>query len=145
MEINIFFDGGSKNNQSQNRQGYGSFITLHNGAPVTMTIDRGTKNERKTLQCFLDFGQATNNEAEWKTFLTALCYALELQEGTKKELTFIFHGDSQNVLGPFLDGNKVKAANLKPLYEEAQALISALIQVKFVKETGVHMKEVLGH
>ena len=64
-EISIWFDGGSRNNQSkESRQGYGSFLTLHNGKLVTMTIDRGTKDERRASQCNLDLGKATNNEAE---------------------------------------------------------------------------------
>ena len=47
-EISIWFDGGSHNNQSASlRQGYGSFVTFYNSKQVPMTIDKGTKDEKK--------------------------------------------------------------------------------------------------
>jgi hypothetical protein len=48
MSIDIWFDGGSHNNQSTTlRQGYGSFVTFYNGKIVPMTIDKGNKDGRK--------------------------------------------------------------------------------------------------
>ena len=67
--IHIYFDGGSRNNQFPDREGYGSFKTFNGEELVKMTIDRGTKDEIVTEQCHINFGNATNNEAEWKTFL----------------------------------------------------------------------------
>lgn len=76
MSIDIYFDGGSHNNQSSSLgQGFRSFVTFYNGKQVPMTIDRGTKDEKRVTQAHLDWGQATNNEAEWKTFMAALWYA----------------------------------------------------------------------
>ena len=145
-EISIWFDGGSRNNQSkESRQGYGSFLTLHNGKLVTMTIDRGTKDERRVSQCNLDLGKATNNEAEWATFIAALTYAWSIQSHVDKPVEFTFHGDSQNVLGPFIDGNRVKSKNLKPLYEQALELVQAIEYVRFVKEDDKQVKDILGH
>jgi ribonuclease HI len=145
MSIHVWFDGGSLNNQSKNRQGYGSFLTMYNGQLQTMTIDRGTKDERRLSQCHLEFGNKTNNEAEWATFVAALNYAWSIQSSLDKPQEFVFHGDSQNVLGPFIDGTKVKAEHLKPLFEDAKALVYAIEFIKFIKETDTEVKRILGH
>lgn len=146
MAIDIWFDGGSLNNQSKsNRQGYGSFLTMYGGRLKTMTIDRGTKDERRCSQCHLEFGKATNNEAEWNTLVAALTYAWSIQSSRDNPLEFVFHGDSMNVLGPFIDGNKVKAKNLKPLYEQARGLVDAIEYIQFVKEDDADVKRILGH
>jgi ribonuclease HI len=144
--IHVWFDGGSLNNQSKtNRQGYGSFLTMHDDRLVTMTIDRGTKDERRLSQCHLELGQSSNNEAEWATFIAALTYAWSIQSSIDKPQEFTFHGDSQNVLGAFIDGNRVKAKHLKPLFEEAKGLVEAIEFISFVKEPDTEVKRILGH
>lgn len=143
--IDVYYDGGSRNNQDpEKRHGHGSFLCMNDGKIVTMTIDRGTKDEVKTNHAYLDFPGATSPEAEWKTFLTALAYAAQLQNAFPTTLQFTFHGDSENVLNTYIKGNKVRAKNLQPIKEQADAFIS-LLDVKFVKETGDRIKEVLGH
>lgn len=149
--ISIWFDGGSHNNQSKSlRQGYGSFMTYHGDKLVTMTIDRGTKSELKSNHVHLDWGNVTNNEAEWKTFIAALWYAMSVVNANAEvKITFEFHGDSMNVLGAFIDGNKTKAKHLKPLREQAEAVLQNIYdggaQIEFVKEDGVAVKQILGH
>jgi ribonuclease HI len=147
--IDIWFDGGSLNNQSASRKGYGSFKTFYRGKEVEMTIDRGTKDEKKTTQARIDWDSATNNEAEWKTLIVAVCYAIQVQNGSNNPLKFAFHGDSQNVIGAFVDGNKTKAANLKPLREEAENYLEILhdagAEIEFVKEPDTAVKKILGH
>ncbi|HMN10952.1 MAG TPA: hypothetical protein PKD55_01355 [Bellilinea sp.] len=141
MKIDIWFDGGSLNNQGKDRSGYGSFVTMNGGKKVTMTIDRGTPTERKMDQCRIEYGNITNNDAEWRTLIVALTYATQLQQATKTPLEFHIHG---NVLGPFLNGSKVKAEHLKVHYEKVKDLLQ-YVTVEFVKEPDTKVKQVLGH
>jgi ribonuclease HI len=113
--INIYFDGGSKNNQSSSeRQGYGSFRTYYQDKPVTMNF-----GEDKTNHLRLYFPGKSNNEAEYATFIVALAYANELQSRSKKDLEFHFYTDSALVHGQIHGEMQVKAKNLLPYYEKA--------------------------
>ncbi len=65
-----------------------------------------------------NMGRGTNNEAEYHGLILGLRHALA---AGADELTV--HGDSQLILRHLGGTYKVKAENLRPLYEEAKKLI----------------------
>jgi hypothetical protein len=82
--------------------------------------------------------------------MAALWYAVGVMNANAvKKLEFAFHGDSMNVLGAFIDGNKVKAKHPIPLRDEAENLLANLhdggVEIDFVKEYDTEVKKVLGH
>ena len=142
--IHIYTDGGSKNNQSNDRIGYGSFKTFFNNKEVTMTIDRGTKDEIKTNHVRINLPGKTNNEAEYISLITALNYALQVQGDTKEKLQFKFFTDSQLIEGHLSGAMKCKAANLKPLYKLASGVLE-ILDAQIVKVDRDEIVKVLGH
>jgi ribonuclease HI len=144
FDIQIYVDGGSKNNQSLERMGYGSFKTFYKGQEIEMTIDKGTKDEIKTRQARINLPGKTNNEAEYITLITALNYALQIQGNTNKKLWFQFFTDSALLDGHLRGTMKCKAKNLIPLYEQSLELLETLT-AQVVKVDREKIVEVLGH
>lgn len=70
-------------------------------------------------------GPGTNNEAEYHGLLAGLRAAA--QQGASH---VVVHGDSQLVLRHLSGEYKVKAANLRPLYEEAKRLLARFRRVE---------------
>ena len=129
MDYIVTCDGGSLNNQGAEKFGYGSYQIEVNGK-----IYGPYRHE---------FGNATNNEAEYKALLKALRHvAYYAPVGASVEV----RTDSQLVVGQVTQGWKVKAANLQPLVDAAKEMVRDLGgNVTFVKIPGDAMKAILGH
>jgi ribonuclease HI len=105
--ITIQFDGGSRGNPGP--AGIGVVLRAEDGTPLI------------TLGRFI--GRATNNVAEYRALITGLEKALEL--GATKILV---RGDSELIVRQMLGQYRVKNADLKELYGEAQALFQKFAQ-----------------
>jgi ribonuclease HI len=101
--ITIRFDGGSRGNPGP--AGIGVVLLAQDKTPLV------------TLGRFI--GRATNNVAEYKALIAGLEEAKKL--GAKKVLVC---GDSELIVRQMNGEYRVKNADLRPLYEEAQDLIS---------------------
>ena len=101
--LTLEFDGGSRGNPGP--AGIGAVVRAKDGTPLV------------TLGRFI--GRATNNVAEYKALITALQKAKEL--GAKR---VVVRGDSELIVRQMNGQYRVKNADLKPLYEEAQSLLS---------------------
>ena len=100
--ITIQFDGGSRGNPGP--AGIGVVLRAQDGTPLV------------TLGRFI--GRATNNVAEYKALITGLEKAREL--GAKK---LLIRGDSELIVRQMRGEYRVKNADLKELYDEAQLLL----------------------
>lgn len=102
-EVALYFDGGSRGNPGP--AGCGYVIA----SPLGVELARGKKY----------LGNQTNNVAEYEGLVTGLNAALRM--GAKR---ITIKSDSQLVVFQLQGRYRVKAANLKPLYEQAKALLS---------------------
>ena len=100
--LTLEFDGGSRGNPGP--AGTGSVVRAGDGTPLV------------TLGRFI--GRATNNVAEYKALITALEKAKEL--GAKR---VVIRGDSELVVRQMRGEYRVKNADLRTLYDEAQHLL----------------------
>jgi ribonuclease HI len=107
--ITIQFDGGSRGNPGP--AGIGVVLRAEDGTPLV------------TLGRFI--GRATNNVAEYRALITGLEKAKEL--GAKK---IIIRGDSELIIRQMLGQYRVKNADLKELYDEAQHLYHQFDEAK---------------
>ncbi len=101
MKATVWFDG----------------ACLGNPGPMGAGAVVEAGEERKELA--LPMGRGTNNEAEYHGLILGLRHALAA--GADE---VVVHGDSQLVLRQLEGRYKVKADNLKPLHEEAKALLA---------------------
>ena len=101
--ITVEFDGGSRGNPGP--AGIGIVLRAADGTPLI------------TLGRFI--GRATNNIAEYQALIVGLQKAQEL--GAKK---LLIRGDSELIIKQMKGEYRVRHPELKPLHEEAQALIS---------------------
>src|SRR3954469_11676366 len=97
--ITLEFDGGSRGNPGP--AGIGVVLRAQDGTPLV------------TLGRFI--GRATNNVAEYRALITALEQAKVL--GAKK---LIIRGDSELIVKQMRGEYRVKNADLRELYDEAQ-------------------------
>jgi ribonuclease HI len=107
--LTLQFDGGSRGNPGP--AGIGVVIRAEDGTAIV------------TLGRFI--GRATNNVAEYRALITAMEEAKKL--GAKK---VVIRGDSELVVKQMLGQYRVKNADLKELYAEAQAVIKQFDQAK---------------
>jgi ribonuclease HI len=126
-------DGGSRGNGAAN-EGYGSYVL-------------STRDGRKeTIR--LDLGTATNNEAEYQTLIAALkdlVGRIQCADRAPSGYSLLAHTDSQLMVGQLTQGWKVKAANLRPLADEAKSLMQAFGRCDLVKVPRDEIVRVLGH
>ena len=128
-------DGGALSNGTADSAGYGSYH-LESRTGQTQTIR-------------LDFGRGvTNNEAEYRTLLGGLKDLVgRIQRAGKSpsDYSLLVHTDSQLMVGQLTQGWKIKAANLRPLVDEAADLIQAFGRCDLVKVPREEIVRVLGH
>jgi len=126
-------DGGAKGNGSANK-GYGSYhLATRDGQKQTVRLDLGT---------------ATNNEAEYRTLIVGLkdlIGRITRAGRSPSDYSLLVHTDSQLVVGQLTQGWKVKAANLRPLVDEAASLLQAFGRCDLVKVPRDEIVRVLGH
>ena len=129
----ITCDGGSRGNGATN-QGYGSYVI-------------STRDGQKEI-LRLDLGTATNNEAEYQTLIAALKDLggrIQRADRAPSGYSLLAHTDSQLMVGQLTQSWKIKAANLRPLVDEAAALIQAFGRCDLVKVPRDEIVRVLGH
>lgn len=131
-EYAIVFDGGSRGNPGP---AYGSY-----------RVSPWPPDETRLIR--LEFGPATNNQAEYLTLLAALD-ALEAflagRGASTHQVVLEVKGDSQLVFNQ-LDGTwRVKSGELRPLYERAARLLAAFLKVNLNPVPRSDIVEILGH
>lgn len=109
-EVLMYFDGASKGNPGDS------------GAAYWVKYGDTSYGEYKFL------GIQTNNEAEY----SGLILGLKNLSKEYREQTIKVHGDSKLVIEQMKGKWKVKAENLKPLWDEAQELIKDLKDIQFI-------------
>lgn len=120
--IEVYVDGGSHHNQDPElRKAYGSFKI---GTEPVVTRD---------------FGNNTNQEAEYKALINAL--SVIKNQYSNEEVTI--YTDSQLIIGQLTLGWKVKAPNIGPLYIMARSLLTS--KIKIVKVNRSILVTILGH
>lgn len=128
-------DGGSFSNGSQDSAGYGSYCL------------QARTGQNQTVR--LDFGRGvTNNEAEYRTLIAGvknLVSRIQREGKSPSNYSLLAHTDSQLIVGQLTQGWKIKAANLRPLVDEAAALIEAFGRCDLVKVPREEIVRVLGH
>jgi ribonuclease HI len=105
MQISVYTDGGSRGNPGIS--GFGVAILDQSG--------------RVIHQISRFIGIKTNNEAEYLALIEALTWVRDHQSEFS---TIKFYADSQLLVRQINGKYKVKAANIKPLYQLALSLIS---------------------
>ena len=131
----LVVDGGALNQGFAESAGYGSF-----------RLEART-GQKQTIR--LDFGRGvTNNEAEYRTLIAGLKDLVgRIQRAGKSPSGYsvLVHTDSQLMVGQLTQGWKVKAANLRPLAEEATSMKQAFGRCDLVKVPREEIVRVLGH
>ena len=127
-------DGGSLANGSAQQKGYGSYhLATRDGRKQTVRLDLGT---------------ATNNEAEYRTLIAALkdlTGRIQKASRSPAQYSLLVYTDSQLMVGQITQGWQVKAANLRPLIDEAKSLLKAFGKPDLVKVPRDEIVRVLGH
>ena len=108
MQITVYTDGGSRGNPGHS--GYG--LVIYNDSQKILF------KESKYL------GIKTNNEAEYSGLIGALDWLNQNQDTKIAKINF--YSDSQLMIRQIQGKYKVKAPNLKPLFQKAQELISSI-------------------
>ena len=114
------------------------------GADTYVISTRDGQNESVRL----NLGTATNNEAEYQTLITALKDLSSRIRRVAKDpsaYSLLIYTDSQLVVGQLTRGWQVKAANLRPLVDEATVLMKAFGRCDLVKVPRDEIVRVLGH
>ena len=129
----ILSDGSSQGNGAANR-GFGSYhLASRDGRKQTVRLDLGT---------------ATNNEAEYRTLIAALKDLIgRIQKAGRSPASYslLAYTDSQLMVGQITQGWQVKAANLRPLIDEAKSRLKAFGRADLVKVPRDEIVRVLGH
>jgi ribonuclease HI len=126
-------DGGALSNGAENR-GYGSYqLSTRDGRRQTVRLDLGT---------------ATNNEAEYRTLIAALkdlIGRITLAGKSPARYSVVVQTDAQLLVGQLTQGWQVKAANLRPLVDEAAGLLKSFGLAQLEKVPREEIVRVLGH
>ena len=133
FDFSAVVDGGALLNGAENR-GYGSY-------QLSTRDDR-----RQTVR--LDLGTATNNEAEYRTLIAALKDLISRIARAGKspaKYSVVIQTDAQLLVGQLTQGWQVKAANLRPLVDEAAALLKSFGLAQLEKVPREEIVRVLGH
>lgn len=139
-QIEIICDGGCRNNQHPDkREAYGSFIIKTTGSlvPAPPIIHRK------------EYGNKTNNEAEYLALIDALEY-IKIAYSKQCIEKLIIKTDSQLLIGQFSKGWRIKQEHLKLLKIKASYLIADILLypisgIVFEKIDEKDMKIIIGH
>ena len=127
-------DGGALGNGSDTPKACGSYhLATRDGRKHTIRLDLGT---------------ATNNEAEYRTLIAALkdlTGRIEKAGRNPEAYGVLVYTDSQLIVGQVTQGWQIKAANLRPLIDEARSLLKAFGGADLVKVPRDEIVRVLGH
>ena len=128
----IVFDGGSRGNPGPS---YGSFVLQEEGKPNARPVR-------------LEFGQATNNEAEYLTLVAALENLLSILEANDQSTARVaieIRGDSQLVIKQLQGQWKAKNARLRALRDRVHNLLMHFKKVELKHQDRDASVEILGH
>ena len=132
----VYCDGGCLQNGTREARGYASYLLQ-------------SRTGKKQLVRLNDLpGVTTNNEAEYVALISALVDLrgrIERAGQNPRNYSVVVHTDSQLLVGQLTQGWKSKAANLRPLVDEAAALIQAFGHCDLVKVPRDEIVRVLGH
>ena len=131
-----YCDGGCPRNGTQEAQGYASFLL------------ESRTGQRQVVRLTDLPGVTTNNEAEYVALISALVDLrgrIERAGKTPRSYSVVVHTDSQLLIGQLTQGWQVKAANLRPLVDEAASLLAAFGRCDLVKVPRDEIVRVLGH
>jgi ribonuclease HI len=132
MKLELIFDGGSLGNPGK---GYGSFRISVDGLPLDIEE--------------LDFGDnVTNNQAEYSTLIAGLNATIDLARQRRVSISDVriaIHTDSKLVVEQVNGRWKVRNEGLKPLCEEARALLRQFGSAKLDWHPRKESVKVLGH
>ena len=135
-QYRVCCDGGCLQNGTQQAQGYASYCLE-------------TRSGQKQVVRMTDLpGVTTNNEAEYVALISSLVdlrARIERAGKSPRSYSVAVHTDSQLMVGQLTQGWKIKAANLRPLVDEAAALIQAFGRCALVKVPREEIVRVLGH
>jgi ribonuclease HI len=127
------------------------------GAQDILDFFPGEAGERvegqKQTRSGVDFGRGATKQrvcdpAEYRTLIAALKDLMgRIQRAGKSpsDYSLLVHTDSQLIVGQLTQGWRVKAANLRPLVDEATSLIQAFGRCDLVKVPRDEIVRVLGH
>ena len=114
MSIQLYFDGGSKNNGSDDSvAGCGYYVSY-------------SDNSKTSYGGYKFLGHATNNEAEYAGLINGLKTLLSSQPDE-----LCVYGDSKLVIEQMKGSWKVRAPNLIPFWAEAQSLVKQFKKIEF--------------
>ena len=132
----VWCDGGCSNNGTQQAQGYASYCLE-------------TRTGKRQIVRLLDLpGVTTNNQAEYVALISALVDLrgrIDRAGKNPRNYSVVVYTDSQLMVGQLTEGWQVKAANLRPLVDEAATLIQAFGRCDLVKVPREEIVRVLGH
>jgi ribonuclease HI len=131
-EYEIVFDGGSRGNPGP---AYGSYVLQEKGKPKARPVR-------------LEFGQATNNEAEYLILIAALenlLSILEAQDLSSARVALDIKGDSQLVIKQLQGEWKAKKARLRALRDRVHNLLMHFQKVELTHQKREESVEILGH
>ena len=135
-QYQVWCDGGCANNGSRQARGFASFLL------------KACTGKQQTVRLDDLPGVTTNNEAEYVAFISALVDLRGRIERARKsphDYSVVVYTDSQLLIGQLTQGWQVKAANLRPLVDEARSLVQAFGRCDLVKVPRDEIVRVLGH
>lgn len=128
----VVFDGGSRGNPGPS---YGSYVLQEEDRPPARPVR-------------LEFGQATNNEAEYLILIAALeslLSILEAQDQSSARVALDIKGDSQLVIKQLQGEWKAKNARLRALRDRVHNLLMHFKSVNLSHQSREESVEILGH
>jgi ribonuclease HI len=131
-DYTVVFDGGSRGNPGPS---YGSFVLQEAGKPPARPVR-------------LEFGQATNNEAEYIALIAALenlLSILEAQDNSSARIALEIKGDSQLVIKQLKGEWKAKNDRLRALRDRVHNLLMQFKHVELIHQGREETVEILGH
>jgi ribonuclease HI len=142
--IQIVADGGSLNNQSPDRKGYGSFVVLKDNVRSKISFD--VNGELKVVDTVkVDFGNQTNNYCEHGIVAMALGYIREVFERAGRTFPIEILTDSALVVGQMKGTSEIKSDNLKDVALSNMASLASMPDVTITWVDNKYVKSILGH
>jgi ribonuclease HI len=135
-QYHVWCDGGALQNGTEEAQGYASYLL------------ESRTGKRQIVRLNDLPGVTTNNEAEYVALISALVDLrgrIERAGKSPRSYSVGVNTDSQLMVGQLTLGWKVKAANLRPLVDEAKTLMAAFGRCDLVKVPRDEIVRVLGH
>jgi len=125
MQVIIHIDGGSRGNP---------------GPAAAGVLIRDAASDRLVHEAGYRLGKLTNNAAEYQALIKGVAMALELGATSA-----VIHSDSQLLVRQIRGQYKVKSADLRPLYDQAQKLLDRLSdwRIEHVKREENHRADIL--